>query len=142
MERIFVLVGIINQLATTRLNRVLGEMDLPMAQFTLLTHFSNDPQKGWTVTRLAEVMEVNQPAMTKTTQRLLKKGYLKLEQDSSDKRIKTYFVTDGGLQTLMKAWEKLAPDLEMLRNAWESSELETFKGLLERLKIQLDEARS
>ncbi len=84
MERVLILIGIINQLATTRLNRVLSELDLPMAQFTLLTHFSHNPEQGWTVTQLAKVMEVNQPGMTKTTQRLLKKGLLKVVQEKVD----------------------------------------------------------
>ena len=141
MERILVLIGIINQLATTRLNRVLSELDLPMAQFSLLTHFSQNPQRGWTVTRLANVMEVNQPAMSKTTQRLLKKGYLSMKQAQSDKRIKNFFVTKNGLQTLTSAWEKLAPDIGELRSSWQDADLAKLQELLERLKTQLDEAR-
>jgi DNA-binding MarR family transcriptional regulator len=141
MERIFVLIGIINQLATTRMNRALNELDLPMAQFVLLTHLSNDPQKGWTLTRLANALEVNQPAMTKTTQRLLKKGFLRMETDPSDKRVRVFFPTDEGLKSLAQAWEKLTPDLAGLGEPWQEDELSMFQGLLERLKTQLDEAR-
>ena len=141
MEKVLILVGIINQLATTRLNRVLSELDLPMAQFSLLTHFSHNPQRGWTVTRLAKVMEVNQPAMTKTTQRLLKKGYLSIQQAQSDKRIKNFFVTGSGLQTLSSAWEKLAPDMQDLRSSWQESDVEKLQELLEKLKTQLDDSR-
>ena len=141
MDRILILVGIINQLATTRLNRVLSELDLPIAQFSLLTHFSHNPQRGWTVTRLAKVMEVNQPAMTKTTQRLLKKGYLSVQQAQSDKRIKNYFVTGNGMQTLSSAWEKLSPDMQELRSSWQDSDVETLQELLEKMKTQLDESR-
>lgn len=141
MERIFILIGIINQLANTRLNRVLSELDLPLAQFTLLTHFSNNPERGGTVTRLAKVMEVNQPAMTKTTQRLLKKQFLRVELDQKDKRKKTYFVTDLGLKSLTKSWEKLSPDLAGLSAIWNQTDLQKLQGLLERLKTQLDEAR-
>ena len=141
MEKVLILVGFINQLATTRLNRVLSELDLPMAQFSLLTHFSHNPQRGWTVTRLAKVMEVNQPAMTKTTQRLLKKGYLSIQQAQSDKRIKNFFVTGSGLQTLSSAWEKLAPDMQDLRSSWQESDVEKLQELLEKLKTQLDDSR-
>lgn len=141
MEKVLILLGIINQLATTRLNRALSELDLPMAQFSLLTHYSHNPQRGWTVTRLAEVMEVNQPAMTKTTQRLLKKGYLSVKQAQLDKRIKNYFVSKDGLETLSQAWEKLAPEMQALRSSWQESEIETLQVLLEKLKNQLDESR-
>jgi DNA-binding MarR family transcriptional regulator len=141
IERILVLIGIINQLSTTRLNRVLAELDLPLAQFQLLIHFSHDPKKGWTVTRLAEVMEMNQPAMTKTTQRLLKKGFLQTVQEHADKRVKSLYVTDAGLQTLGVAWEKLAPDIARFASAWSNEDLDRLRELLERLKEQLDEAR-
>ncbi len=141
MERIFILIGIINQLATTRINRVLSELELPMAQFFLLTHMSHNPKKGWTVTRLANALEVNQPAMTKTTQRALKKEFLRMEPDPTDKRVRVFYLTSEGLKTLGRAWEKLAPDIAVLRDAWQEKELEDFQGLLERLKIQLDEAR-
>ncbi|MBU2510629.1 MarR family transcriptional regulator [bacterium] len=141
MERIFILIGIINQLATTRLNRVLKELDLSMAQFNLLTHFSNNPERGWAVTRLAEVMEVNQPAMTKTTQRLLKKGFLRIVQEHADKRVKAFYVTETGLKSLHQAWEKLAPDVIKIVSEWQSKDLDHLRGLLERLKNQLDESR-
>ena len=141
MERIFVLIGIINQLATTRLNRVLNELDLPMAQFTLLTHFSNNPALGWTVTHLAVVMEANQPAMTKTVQRLLKKGFLRMVQEHKDKRIKCFYLTADGQKRLEQAWEKLAPDVIEISSKWQTTELKQLEELLECLKNQLDEAR-
>ncbi|MCG8335213.1 MAG: MarR family transcriptional regulator [Proteobacteria bacterium] len=141
MQRIFLLIGIINQLATTRLNRVLGEIDLPMAQFSLLAHYSNSPERGWTVTELARVMEVNQPAMTKTTQRLLKKGYLKMVQEKADKRVKSFYVTENGLKVLLSAWDKLGPDITRIAQEWNSEDLKTLESLLEKLKTQLDEAR-
>ena len=141
MQRIFLLIGIINQLATTRLNRVLGEIDLPMAQFSLLAHYSNNPERGWTVTELARVMEVNQPAMTKTTQRLLKKGYLKMIQEKADKRVKSFYVTENGLKVLLSAWDKLGPDITRIAQEWNSEDLKTLESLLEKLKTQLDEAR-
>lgn len=141
MERIFVLIGIINQLATTRMNRVLNEMNLPTAQFILLTHLSHNPKKGWTVTRLANALEVNQPAMTKTTQRALKKGFLRVEPDLKDKRVKVFYMTPKGQETHRAAWEKLAPDIAMLRGLWNDDDLGNLERLLEKLKTQLDEAR-
>jgi len=141
MNRIFVLIGIISQLATTRINRVLRNMDLPWAQFTLLVHLSHEPGQGWTVTHLANALEVNQPAMTKTTQRLLKKGFLSLQSNLPDRRVRLFQVTNEGLQALAEAWKQLEPDLEMLKAPWREAELLELESLLERLKVQLDEAR-
>jgi DNA-binding MarR family transcriptional regulator len=141
MNRIFILIGIINQLATTRINRILKLQDLPMAQFVLLQHFSHQPNREWTVTQLANALEVNQPAMTKTTQRLLKKGFLEMKVIATDKRIKQFSITDAGSSVLNSAWGKLGPEIGQLFSAWDPSDLSILQELLERLKVQLDEAR-
>ena len=141
MNRIFILIGIINQLATTRINRILKLLDLPMAQFVLLQHFSHQPNREWTVTQLANALEVNQPAMTKTTQRLLKKGFLEVGVIAADKRIKQFSITDAGSSVLNSAWGKLAPEIGQLISSWDPSDLSILQELLERLKVQLDEAR-
>lgn len=141
MNRILILIGIINQLVETKANRALKDLNLPMAQFTLLLHFSHNPEKSWTVTNLAKAFEVNQPAMTKTTQRLLKKGFLDVETESSDRRIKFFFVTQDGLATLKKAWEKMAPEIKSFFKEWESKDIQMFQEYLEQFKNQLDDNR-
>ncbi len=141
MNRIFILIGIINQLATTRINRILKLLDLPMAQFVLLQHFSHHTNREWTVTQLANALEVNQPAMTKTIQRLLKKEFLEMKVIAADKRIKQFSITDAGSSVLNSAWGKLAPEIGQLLSAWDPSDLSILQELLERLKVQLDEAR-
>ncbi len=141
MNRIFILIGIINQLATTRINRILKLLDLPMAQFVLLQHFSHQVNQEWTVTQLAKALEVNQPAMTKTTQRLLKKRFLKMTVSPVDKRIKQFSITDTGSSVLNSSWEQLLPEIGQLLSLWDPNDLSLLQELLERLKVQLDEAR-
>ena len=142
MNRIFILIGIINQLATTRINRILKLLDLPMAQFALLQHFSHRVGQECTVTQLARAMEVNQPSMTKTTQRLMKKGFLQMRVGSTDKRLKVFSITEAGSSVLNSAWEKLAPEVGQIFSKWDPEDLNQLQGLLERLKIQLDDARN
>lgn len=141
MNRIFTLIGIINQLTTTRANRILNPIDLPMAQFSMLNHFSHNPTRGWTVTRLTKAFEMNQPAITKTTQRLLKKGYLEVRSEEKDKRIKTYYVTQAGLQALQSAWQELGKDIQPIFEEWNQEEIKVLEKLLNQLKVQLDENR-
>lgn len=141
MNRILILIGIINQLAETRANRALKLLDIPMAQFTLLLHFSHHPEKGETVTQLAKSFEVNQPAMTKTTQRLLKKGFLEMKISPKDKRIKMFFINQKGLSILEQAWKSLEPEINSLFEGWLPEDIQTFQDYLERFKAQLDEAR-
>ncbi len=140
-RRIFVLVGIINQLSTTHINRYLAELDIPMAQFSLLSHFSHNPEQEWTVTRLAFAFEVNQPAMTKTLKRLLSKGYVSMRPDEKDKRVKHYRITESGLAKLHEGYGRLQPDIADFFASWKKDDLVHLQQLLERLKTQLDEAR-
>ena len=142
MNRVFILIGIINQLANTQINRVLKLLDLPIAQFSLLLHFSHGARKEWTVTQLAKVMEVNQPAMTKTTQRLMRKGFLEMRVSSTDKRVKAFSITAAGSAVLNAAWEKLAPEIGQIFSKWDPKDLSQLQELLERLKVQMDEARN
>ncbi len=141
MNRIFLLIGIINQLTTTRANRTLSELDLPLAQFGLLSHFSHNPEKGWTVTQLAKAMEMNQPAMTKTTQRLLKKGLIEKKQEHSDKRMKTFYIKKEGLKLVAETWKRFNPEFAWIFDDWSKKDLVELERLLERLKIKLDDNR-
>jgi DNA-binding MarR family transcriptional regulator len=72
--RMTVLLGIIQQLLTTRQNRLFAHRELNLSQFGLLNHFTHDPERNWTITELVEVMEMNQPGITKIASELLDKG--------------------------------------------------------------------
>jgi hypothetical protein len=57
--RMTVLLGIIQQLMTTRQNRQFEGKELTLSQFGLLNHFTHVPDRSWTITDLANVMEMN-----------------------------------------------------------------------------------
>ncbi len=62
--RIMIVLSIIQQLMTTRSNKIFKNLPLNSSEFGLLSHFSHNPQRSWTVSELAEVMEMNQPGIT------------------------------------------------------------------------------
>ena len=57
--RMTVLLGIIQQLMTTRQNRQFEGKELTLSQFGLLNRFTHVPDRNWTITDLANVMEMN-----------------------------------------------------------------------------------
>ncbi|MEK9970221.1 MAG: MarR family transcriptional regulator, partial [Ferrovibrio sp.] len=104
-------IGIIDQLATTRGNRVLRDHDLPLPQFIMLNHFSHWPDEGKTTGGIARAMQQLPPAVTKTTQKLIAKGYLREEPSPEDARSKLLFLTARGRTAHGKAIAALLPDL-------------------------------
>lgn len=134
-------IAIVDQLATTKANRVLDAIDLPMPQFTVLNHFAHRPREPRTVGGIATAFQQPQPGVTKTVQKLLEKGYLQAEPDARDGRVKQLLLTPAGSAAHEAARQRLAPDIAVMFAGWREEELETLLGLLDRLKTDLDRER-
>lgn len=139
--RILNWVGIIDQLATNRANRTLRDLDLPLPQFILLNHFSHRPDEGRTVGGIARAMQQLPPAVTKTTQKLLAKGYLREAPSAEDARSKQLFLTARGKAAHGKAVAALLPEVLPAFADWKPADLERFWQYLDKLKLWLDQNR-
>ena len=134
-------IGIVDQLATTKANRVLDAIGLPMPQFAMLNHFSHRPALPRTVTGIAAAFQQQQPGVTKTVQKLLDKGYLRVESDPGDGRVRHLFLTEAGAQAHTAARESLTPLLDDAFTGWSDDEVGQLVALLDRLRIYLDANR-
>jgi DNA-binding MarR family transcriptional regulator len=141
MARTMTLIGIIDQLFTTRATAILKSTGLPYPRFGLLHHFGFNPARGWTIGELATVMEMNQPAITKLVMRLIDQGYLEVRPDNTDRRIKRCFITQAGLEARQAAINALGPDVTTAFAGWETNEIADLVTPLERLKSWLDDHR-
>jgi DNA-binding MarR family transcriptional regulator len=141
MARAMTLIGIIDQLFTTRATAILKSTGLPYPRFGLLHHFGFNPTRGWTIGELANVMEMNQPAITKLVQRLIDQGYLETRPDDTDRRIKRCFITKAGLAARQAAINALGPDVTTAFADWDTKEIADLVAPLERLKVWLDDHR-
>ncbi|MFN3401649.1 MAG: MarR family winged helix-turn-helix transcriptional regulator [Ferrovibrio sp.] len=139
--RILNWVGIIDQLASNRANRTLRDLDLPLPQFILLNHFSHRPEEGKTVGGIARAMQQLPPAVTKTTQKLLAKGYLREAPSAEDARSKQLFLTARGKTAHGKAIAALVPEVVPAFAEWKPADLERFWQYLDKLKLWLDQNR-
>jgi DNA-binding MarR family transcriptional regulator len=134
-------IAIVDQLATTKANRVLDAIGLPMPQFIVLNHFSHRPGEPRTVTGIAAAFQQPQPGLTKTIQKLVERGFLRAEPDARDGRVKQLHLTPAGLAAHAAARERLAPDIATLFADWRADELDTLLRLLDRLRVYLDTYR-
>lgn len=138
--RIFNWVGIIDQLASNRANRALREQDLALPQFIMLNHFSHRPEEGKTVGGIARAMQQLPPAVTKTTQKLIAKGYLREAPSAEDARSKQLFLT-ARKTAHGRAIAALLPEVVPAFADWTPADLERFWQYLDKLKLWLDQNR-
>ncbi|MFT4607222.1 MAG: DNA-binding MarR family transcriptional regulator [Gammaproteobacteria bacterium] len=139
--RMTVLLGIIQQLMTTRQNRQFEYKELTLSQFGLLNHFTHESDKSWTITDLANVMEMNQPGITKIVTTLLNKNLLSSTIDECDKRKRYLKITPKGLELCANTFKSLLPEISDVFGDWDGGSLEQFHQQLEKLMVWLDDNR-
>ena len=139
--RMTVLLGIIQQLVTTRQNRLFDGRELTLSQFGVLNHFTHEPDESWTVTDLAEVMEMNQPGITKIVTMLINEGLLSSTPDLLDKRKRFLKITRKGQLLCGDTFRSLLPDISQIFSEWDDRSLEQFHQHLDKLMSWLDSNR-
>ena len=139
--RIILLLGIIEQLKGTREEKLFGELEISASQFAVLSHFTHNAQRQWTVSELCNVMEMNQPGITKIVQRLIEKKLLATTADKADARKKQLRITKRGLEYCEYTVSLLMPDIHQVLGHWPDEELADFSKHLEKLKCWLDDNR-
>lgn len=139
--RIINWIGIISQLTDTRMRQLLDGTDVPPPQFILLNHFMHQPDEGKTVSGIAWAMQQPQPGITKTVAKMLKKEFLRAEDNPADGRSKILYLTKAGKQAHAEAQARLEAALADTFDGWREWEKKDFFGFLDRLKIYLDENR-
>jgi DNA-binding MarR family transcriptional regulator len=136
-----VLLGIIQQLMSTRLNKLFIGAELNPSQFGVLKHFTHDPDRSWTISELADVMEMNQPGITKIVSVLIDKGLLKSREDEIDKRKRHLTISVRGLEMSAEIINNLLPDITQTFSSWEDPQLSDLHRHLEKLMRWFDEHR-
>ena len=139
--RVMIVLGIINQLLTTRYNKVFKGLPLNQSQFGVLNHFTHRPDQSWLVGDLANVMEINQPGITKIVAVLVEKGLLASTTGKGDKRKRNLKITKKGLSVCEKMVQSLLPDISLTLSDWSNKDLTHFQSDLEKLMGWLDENR-
>jgi DNA-binding MarR family transcriptional regulator len=129
-------IGIINQLSSARLARLLPH-GLTVAQFSVLHHLQR-LEGDWSPARLASAFQVTKGTMTSTLQRLEAKGFVTLRADPADGRAKIVRLTEAGRRARDAGLTAAGPGLADLKGALSAAEVDAMIPSLQKLRIWLD----
>lgn len=132
-------VGIIEQLARSRLERVLPA-GLKAPHFGVLNHLVRLGDQTSPL-RLARAFQVSKGTMTNTLQRLEARGLIELRADPEDGRGKQVRLTAKGRAMRETAIKAIAPAMAELATRFPESEFQKVLPLLQSVRAYLDEAR-
>ena len=138
--RLFTEIGIINQLASSQLERSLPD-GLKISQFTVLNHLVRLGGE-WSPARLASAFQVTKGAMTNTLQRLEKRSLVKIIADPRDGRGKLVSITRPGRKMRTRCVESVGPLILELSKNISAQDLAMVLPVLESIREYLDTHRS
>tara|TARA_R110001583_G_scaffold157548_1_gene309480 strand:- start:2549 stop:2998 length:450 start_codon:yes stop_codon:yes gene_type:complete len=140
-QRLMIVTGIIQQLMHTRTQKLFKNFTISTSEFSLLCHLSHNPERSWIISELVEVMEMNQPGITKLVASLCNKSAINVAVDEFDKRKRHLTITPKGLQLCNEIMQKLQPDISLCFADWQDIELQKMLKNSEKLMKWLDENR-
>jgi len=132
-------VGIIDQLATARLESVLPD-GMRTPQFIVLNHLVRLGGE-WSPARLANALQVTKGAMTNTLNRLESRQLVELTPDPADGRGKLVSLTAAGRDMRERCVQSVQPMLAAMESALGHRRFEQALPLLEETRRYLDEHR-
>lgn len=135
----FTEIGIIEQLARTRLESVLPD-NMRMSHFVLLNHLLRLGGK-WSPARLAAALQVTRAAITNTLKRLERDGLVEVEVDPADGRGKLVVLTRAGKSRRDACVDSIKPLLAELQDRFGNEMFADTLPVLRDLRIYLDRHR-
>jgi len=138
--QVFAEIGVIDQLATTRIDRLLPP-GISSAQFSVLNHLAVHG-RAETPASLAETFVVTKGAVTNILQRLEAAGLIAVIADASDGRRKRVSITAKGSEAYEASVASLRPMMESMREAFTQDEFQDALPFLKALRVWLAETRS
>ena len=129
--------AIVHQLTSTRLNRALRPLGITLTHVSLLTHLTHVPD-GCSVGEIAEAMEVNQPAVSKTLRTLTDHGAVVVETPADDARRRVVRLTASGADLLTQARLAMHPEATRVFSGLPDEDLTRLAGLLADVRGHLD----
>lgn len=138
---VLISLGIINQLTDAWLSKALTPHGINQSQFNLLNHFSHNPDKEWTISQLADVMQMNQPGITKVVNKLSEFGLIDIRKDEQDGRKKWLKINQRGLDKVQSAFFSFLPTIDKCFEQWSEPQLQEMLEHSQRLQTWLDNNR-
>ncbi len=138
--RFFNEIGIIDQLARNRFERVMPHA-MSVAQFSVLNHFVRLGGER-SLADLARSFQVSRAAMTKLTRKLEESGLVRVRDNPGDGRAKLVSISARGTRAHHDAIAALAPTFSQLAQAFSTDEIAALLPTLEKVRVWLDTHRA
>jgi DNA-binding MarR family transcriptional regulator len=135
------MLGVLSQLFQARMSALLEPFGLTYTQMAVLSHLARNDEPQ-TISQLAQVMQIQQPGMTKVIKRLGTDRLVEVNADSGDPRRKLVTIAGPGQALIGEVETALFADLIAWFDGWASDELVAFVRSGWRLANQLDTARA
>ncbi|RYG90003.1 MarR family transcriptional regulator [Loktanella sp. IMCC34160] len=134
--------SIVGKLFTTRMGILLAPHGLTPSQFSILHHVTRQRLPGGqSISQIAVAVEVEQPAVTKTTAKFQNLGLVRIEPHPTDKRSKLVHATAEADRLLGMIYQDMGPDLFKVFESLNGSDIEVFASQLKTLGRWLDQNR-
>jgi DNA-binding MarR family transcriptional regulator len=115
-------------------------LDLTMFQFLILSMAKND---NITLTDISKRMGVDPSTLVPMVDGLVKKGFIKRERDTQDRRRYPLHITEAGSDLHQRAQNTMSDDpLESALSSFEDSELELLRLMLRRIVKEMPEGEA
>ena len=101
------------RILTRQYDKCLKPSGLKITQFSMLVNIARNP--AITVSELAKLLVMDQTTVSRNLQVLEKSGYIHLEPEVTDQRIKNIQIADRGMSKVNEArplWERAQLDME------------------------------
>ncbi len=101
------------RILTRRYDEYLKPSGVKITQFSMLANIARNP--SITVSELAKLLVMDQTTVSRNLHILEKSGYIYMETEMTDQRIKKIRITDTGMSKINEAkplWEKAQLDME------------------------------
>lgn len=128
-------IGVIDQLARTRLTKALPE-GMELSHFAVLNHFAHLGGEK-TPAQLARMMHVTKAAMTNTMTRLNEAGYIHIRPDWDDARKKWLSLSPTGQAARDQAVQAIEPFFEEIIEAVGAEKIQHLLPVLRDLRAAL-----
>jgi MarR family transcriptional regulator, transcriptional regulator for hemolysin len=132
--------GIVAQLYTGLIERLLAPHGLTWPQFTVLVHLAR--RKGPArISDIARAVELTQPAVTKIAQKFEGAGWVAVLRDPNDQRNRLLALTEPGSAQMREIQQGFGPAFARLASGLTPEDLERITVDLARLAQALDALR-
>jgi len=129
---LYALVVFLHRNCNSDLFAAVGELELTMTQIKLL-HYLEAAERELTLKEVAEVVHVSLPAVSRTVDDLVRRGFVLRHEDTEDRRMKRVSLTDTGRAVILRLNAARLHGLEQFVESLENSERDVLAEALNKL---------